>query len=64
MKTDIDKAIKEFYPLYDSETTSDLQGLCAARALSLLHKHKKETGVMEVMELSDEILTGIYDKVE
>ena len=64
MKADIQKAIEEFSPLFDAVTTSDLQGICEARAFQILADRNAETDFLTVMKLSDEILEGIYSSRE
>jgi hypothetical protein len=56
MLTEIKKAIDEFTPLYDKVTTSDLQGICEARAMQIAK------GFHRQMEVSDKILEGIYER--
>ena len=66
MKEEINSAIKEFVPLYEDVTTSDLQGICMARASQIIRNNNgnKKPDVMEVMEISGEILEGIYETIE
>lgn len=59
MERAIQEAIAEFAPLYDEVTTSDLQGLCMARAMKILGNNKSED-VISVMNISGRILEGIY----
>lgn len=63
MTSDINKAVKEFAPLFDEVTTSDLQGITDARAFKILKAHGRPSDVISVMQLSDEILDGIYEEV-
>jgi len=67
MKEDIQEAIKEFTPLYDLVTTSDLQGITEARAMQILRKYNgvfhATANVFDVLAVSDEILEGIYDNI-
>jgi hypothetical protein len=68
MKEDIQEAIKEFTPLYDLVTTSDLQGITEARAMQILRKHHDgvfdaTANVLDVLAVSDEILEGIYGNI-
>jgi hypothetical protein len=53
----IQAAIDEFAPLYDEVTTSDLQGICEARAMQITK------GFHTQMEVADKILQGIYGRV-
>ncbi|MDO9528430.1 MAG: hypothetical protein Q7J27_04630 [Syntrophales bacterium] len=66
MKKDILRAIKEFTPLYDEVTTSDLQGICEARAWKIIQekepREKFDACFWERMRISDQILTGIYER--
>ena len=64
MESEIEKAVEEFSPLYDEVTTSDLQGLCMARAMQILRAHGHADDVISVMNLSDKILEAIYEKEE
>jgi len=68
MKEDIQEAIKEFTPLYDLVTTSDLQGITEARAMQIVRKHHDcvfdaTANVLDVLAVSDEILEGIYGNI-
>jgi hypothetical protein len=58
MKTEIQKAIEELSPWFDTVTTSDLQGICEAKAMSICRKYKT---IGLVMSVSDNILEGIYE---
>ena len=50
-------------------TTSDLQGVCEAEAFNILKKYnpdfslKQEKAYIPVMEVSGQILEGIYDQI-
>jgi len=55
---EINKAINELAPLYDELTTSDLQGICMAKAMKLTG-WKKGDGVETYMSVCDSILEGI-----
>lgn len=58
-KTEVQKAIDEFSPLYGDVTTSDLQGICEARAMQICRKYKVSGCEADV---SDKIIEGIYDR--
>jgi hypothetical protein len=67
MQYAIRKAIEEFTPLYDEVTTSDLQGICEARAINILRTfgHLFDVNdVPSVMAVSEQILRGIYENIE
>lgn len=64
MKEAINKAIEEFTPLYDDVTTSDLQGIVDARSMQIVKSVFGDDDYIKVMAVSDEILTGIYEKVK
>lgn len=61
---DIRDTVDLLAPLYDELTTSDLQGICEARAISVFKSHFPgrtiDFGVTS--EISDNILEGIYDR--
>jgi hypothetical protein len=61
VESDVLAAIKEFIPLYDELTASDLQGIVYARAKEILHSNGSPCGFDNVAQLSDQILQGIYD---
>ena len=67
IKAVIDQAIKENW--FNEMTTSDLQGVCEAQAFNIIKKYnpafslKQEKSYIPVMEVSDQILSGIYDRV-
>lgn len=63
IKEQIRQAIAEFTPFYEVATTSDLQGMCEARAMKIIGGHVI-IDFMEIMRVSDEILSGIYANVE
>jgi len=57
----IEEAVKELTPLYELETTSDLQGLAMAKAMNVC---KSTTDFRLINDISDEILEGIYANIE
>jgi len=64
MKTAILAAIEDITPLFEDVTTSDLQGITEARAFNILKGHGHPTDSISILQLSDEILDGIYSKTE
>jgi hypothetical protein len=69
MEEDIKGAINEYInqDLFNLLTTSDLQATCEARAVYILKKHDLSFGMRDInkiMEISDLILTGIYEHQE
>ena len=68
MKAQIQQAIKEIAPLYNEVTTSDLQGICEARAWKIIQvvepSRRFSDCFWDRMSISEEILTGIYREKE
>lgn len=54
---EIAQAIDEFAPLFDQLTTSDLQGICEARAMKITGS----SDPLVIMEVSDMMLRGINE---
>ena len=71
MQKEIDEVIKKAIAedWYNEMTTSDLQGVCEAEAFNILKKYnpdfslKQEKAYIPVMEVSGQILEGIYDQI-
>jgi hypothetical protein len=69
MKKEIDDVIKEAIEQdwFNEMTTSDLQGVCEAKAFNIIKKHNpffslnQENAYIPVMEISSQIIEGIYD---
>jgi hypothetical protein len=59
----IQQALKEDW--FNTMTTSDLQGVCEAKAMAILRSQgiKNFNNSLEYMPISDEILNGIYEVV-
>jgi hypothetical protein len=62
LRNEIESSITELIPLYETVTTSDLQGICEGRAMFIVRKHK--LNMEDINVLSDEILDGIYERME
>lgn len=64
LSMEIADAIGELSLKFNEIERSKLQEMCDARSLILLRKHEMVTNVHNMLEISDIILNGIYDRLE